>query len=408
LPTGNPGDPRPASVGEVASGEEAESRGKLLVVDDEPAIVRAFERVLHKAGYQVDGTTSGKTAMELIRSRSYDAVLSDLSMPGMDGIELLRAVRQHDGDMPVVLITAGPSLDSAVEALECGAFRYMMKPVNPEMLRKVVAESVALRRVARLKHQAMLAMHQNAPMPRDEGADAELRLRFDAVLSKLWLAFQPIACWSKRAVIGYEALLRSSEPTMLQPGSILEAAERLNRLADLGRAIRDKVAEAMFGADPQLRFFVNLHPQDLLDESLYLPHAPLSRVAQRVVLELTERASLKDVSDIQARIERLRALGYQVAVDDLGAGYAGLNSFTLLHPEVVKLDMALVRNLHREPTKRKLVASMIMLCRDLGVSVVAEGIEVTEERDTLIELGCDHLQGNLFARPAASLPNVAW
>ena len=107
--------------------------------------------------------------------------------------------------------------------------------------------------------------------------------------------------------------------------------------------------------------------------------------------------------DVQTRIARLREMGFRIAVDDLGAGYAGLTSFAQLEPEVVKLDMSLVRNVHSSAVKQKLVRSMTSLCSDMGIAVVAEGIEIIEERDVIIDLGCDLLQGYLYARPTRSM-----
>jgi EAL domain-containing protein (putative c-di-GMP-specific phosphodiesterase class I) len=227
-------------------------------------------------------------------------------------------------------------------------------------------------------------------------------------MAGVWMAYQPIVSFREKRIFGYEALLRSAEPSFPHPGAIIEAAEHLNRLAELGRTIRGKAWLPMEEADPAIRLFVNLHPADLLDDSLYDPETLLSQHAKRVVLELTERAALEDIKDVKSRIDRLRALGYWIAIDDLGSGYSGLGLFTLLQPEVVKLDMGLIRNCHLEETKRKLVGSMISLCRDLRIQVVAEGIENKEERDALVELGCDLLQGYFFARPAAPFPTIRW
>ena len=88
-------------------------------------------------------------------------------------------------------------------------------------------------------------------------------------------------------------------------------------------------------------------------------------------------------------------------MDDFGAGYAALNSFASLHPDVAKLDMALVRGVDRDPYRRRLVASVTAMCRDLGILVVAEGIETEAEKATLVDLGCDLLQGFLIGLPAA-------
>jgi EAL domain-containing protein (putative c-di-GMP-specific phosphodiesterase class I) len=184
--------------------------------------------------------------------------------------------------------------------------------------------------------------------------------------------------------------------------ALLDAGERLGRLPELGRTVRASVAAALSSAslpgdDP---VFVNLHALELADEALLDPRAPLSRFASRVVLEITERASLDGIPDSAERIAALRRLGYRIALDDLGAGYAGLNSFAALSPEIVKLDMALVRGLDRDSLKRQIVTSMATLCRELGIVVVAEGIETEGERDAATQAGCDLLQGYLFGRPA--------
>ena len=126
------------------------------------------------------------------------------------------------------------------------------------------------------------------------------------------------------------------------------------------------------------------------------------------MLEITERASLNEIKDIPSRVAQLRAMGFQIAIDDLGAGYAGLTSFALLEPEIVKLDMTLVRNVHKQSTKQKLIRSMAALCKDMGMMVVGEGVENVEERDALVELGCDLLQGYLFAKPAPAFPSFSW
>jgi EAL domain-containing protein (putative c-di-GMP-specific phosphodiesterase class I) len=154
--------------------------------------------------------------------------------------------------------------------------------------------------------------------------------------------------------------------------------------------------------------FVNLHSADLADETLVAPDSPLVRSASRVVLEITERATLEGIRGLEKRIAELREMGFRIAIDDLGAGYAGLTSFAKLDPDVVKLDMTLVRDVEKTPIKRKLVQSLCAVCRDLGVTVVAEGIETVAERDVVIELGCDLLQGYLLAKPGPAFPSPSW
>jgi EAL domain-containing protein (putative c-di-GMP-specific phosphodiesterase class I) len=99
-------------------------------------------------------------------------------------------------------------------------------------------------------------------------------------------------------------------------------------------------------------------------------------------------------------MRRLRNLGFRIAVDDLGAGYAGLSSFSQLEPDFVKLDMSLVRGIDASSSKSSLVRSMVHVCtQELGMRVVCEGVETKAERDTLEGLGADLLQGYLFGKP---------
>ncbi len=380
-------------------------KGRVLLVDDDAQVLAATSRHLKRAGFEVDACADGASALSAIRSGGFDVVVSDISMPGMSGIELLRGIREQDRDLPVVLITGAPAIDSAADAVELGAFRYVMKPFEPDDLVKTVVRASQLYRLGKAKRMAMSVLGSTA----GEGSDrAGLGASFRRALDSLWMAFQPIIDATDRSVLGYEALLRSEEPSLPHPGAVLDAAERLGALDTLGRAVRHRSAEAMLQGDPTWLLFLNLHPSDLLDESLLDSATTLSKIADRVVLEITERASLDKIPDVRARVVALRELGFRVAVDDLGAGYAGLTSFVHLEPDFVKLDMSLVHDVDQSAVKRKLVASMTNLCKEMGLQVVAEGVETAAERDVLVDLGCDLLQGYRFARPSRPFAQPAW
>jgi len=368
---------------------------RLLLVDDDPAIVRVYERALARSGATVETACNGREAAERVSRCAFDVIVSDIAMPEMTGLAFLKAVRAHDLDVPVILITGEPSLESAIHAVEYGAFRYLSKPVVLQELWETVLRAGRLHKLAKLKREA-LDLGRGATRL---GERAALETRFSRGVERMWMAFQPILRWSERRAFGYEALLRSDDPLMSNPAEMLDAAERLDQLHMLGRNVRSRVADAAPRAPAGAKLFVNLHSADLNDEDLYSFSSPLSRIAARVVLEVTERASLSDVRDVASCVARLRALGFQIAVDDLGAGYAGLTSFTQLEPEIAKLDMSLVRGVSSDPRRQSIVRSMKGLCDQLGVLVVAEGVETPAERDTLVELGCDLFQGYLFARP---------
>jgi EAL domain-containing protein (putative c-di-GMP-specific phosphodiesterase class I) len=386
-----------------ARAAESVSKGRVLIVDDDPLVLKAYARIVANDGFDVQPTEDGSTALARLGKESFDCVLSDISMPGMSGLQLLRAVRRLDLDIPVVLMTGDPNLSSAVEALEHGALRYLLKPVEPTKLLHEVEYAVRLCRVARLKRQAMHLL--GAPVL-ELGDRASLDARFANALEGLWIAYQPIVRWSQRKVIGYEALARTTEPTLAQPLDLFDAGERLGRLQELSRAIRANIGSAECVMPPGCTLFVNLHPQDFLDDTLaeWVGNIP----SDRVILEITERAPLESINDLPGRTARLRGRGFRIALDDLGAGYAGLSSFAQLDPEVVKLDMSFVRGVEHTPVKQRLIVAIIDLCRQLGAELVVEGVETRAERDTLVSLGCDVFQGFIFARPANPFPDVRW
>jgi EAL domain-containing protein (putative c-di-GMP-specific phosphodiesterase class I) len=379
--------------------------GRVLLVDDDATVRRAYGKSLRGHGWEVEEAGDGADAIKGLAPSQFDVIISDLSMPGMGGLEFLRAVRGVDLDVPVVLITGAPDLPSAVRAVEYGAFRYLTKPVDLVMLDGVVRLAARLHAMARLKREAFsLAGESSAPTADRAGLEAT----FEKALEMLWMAYQPIVSWSKRRVFGYEALLRSGEATMRTPPDILSAAERLGRLRDLGRTIRKRVALSAAEAGPDTKIFVNLHAADLTDDELYSPSAPLTGIAERVVLEVTERASLDGIGSVPDRVKRLRALGFEIAIDDLGAGYAGLTSFALLDPQVAKLDMSIVRDVDKSARKKTVVKSMVSLCAELGMRVICEGVETAAERDALAEVGTDLFQGYLFAKPERGFPTPKW
>jgi len=375
---------------------DSEPRASVLVADDDPDVLFAVSERLRAEGFRVETARDGREALLRLEGDDFDVILSDIMMPDMNGIELLRRVRSHDLDLPVVLMTGQPRMETAIQAVEHGALRYLLKPLSGEELTEAVESAVRLHRVARWKREALVYLGADEKLVGDQaGLESNLKRAVDS----LWIAYQPIVQAATGDVYGHEALVRTPVAALPRPTALFEAAERLDALQLLGRAIRSKAARTWTGSNGAGALFVNLHPADLKDEELFAESSPLSRMAGKVVLEITERSSLWNVPDVKSRIQRLRSMGFRIAVDDLGAGYAGLTSFAALEPDVVKLDMSIVRGVDGDPIRRKLVSSMASLCRELDILVVAEGVETSPERAALVELGCDLLQGFLFGEP---------
>jgi EAL domain-containing protein (putative c-di-GMP-specific phosphodiesterase class I) len=371
----------------------------VLVVDDEEQLRRLAERSLTRAGMRVQTAGDGEQAMALLRQgQRFDTIVSDLMMPGMDGMQLFREVRHIDLDVPMIFLTGQPSLESAMAAMEQGGYRYLAKPIELERLIEVVRDAAAHHKLALLKRKALEVCVAGGWLIEDL---EDLGSRFERALDKLWVAYQPIVNWPERTIFGYEALARSADEDLSSPGKLLDAAERLGRVQELGQRMREAIARSATEAPPDTLLFANLHPLDLTSEDLYSLHSPLAALAERVVLEVTERTALHRVEHLRDRIDKLRNLGFRIAVDDLGASHAGLSSFQQLGPDMVKLDLSLVRDVDASAAKANLIKSMIALCtQDLGMRVICEGVETAAERDTLSGVGADLLQGFLFGMPA--------
>jgi EAL domain-containing protein (putative c-di-GMP-specific phosphodiesterase class I)/CheY-like chemotaxis protein len=379
---------QPPSSGPYPIGDDG-MQPHVLVVDDEDGVRRVFSRVLVRAGFRVTEAADGVAALSLLSTNHYDVLLSDINMPTLSGVGLLAAVRKRSLTTQVVLATGNPTIETAMGAVELGAVRYLAKPVDHRVLVEVIRE--AARRQKELERV---------------GDNSRLMAAFEEAIEYALLYIQPVVSLRRRMIWGYEALLRTTASRLSSPMSILAAAGPLQQLDRLGRHVRQLAAEKLKQLPPDVQLLVNLHPQDLFDSQLQDPQMPLSVVANRIILEVTEHASIGHRRDVERTAQQLRNMGFGIAIDDLGAGHAGLNRLLYLRPSLVKLDMELVRGIQHDSMQRTLVSTMIRLCEDLGIQIIVEGVETKEERDVLADLGCDLMQGYFFARPQEGLQEI--
>lgn len=376
---------------------------RLLVVEDNAALAKLFGRALDET-YDVTVAYDGIAASKLLTEQSFDIILSDIMLPGISGLELLRLIRLYDLDVPVLLMTGLPTIDTAAQAVELGALGFLPKPVDLVDLEIRLARGVTLGRLARAKREAIENQTPSQPGPTSMriGDRAGLSVRFESALRGMHLHLQPIASAKEKRVVAFEALMRSSEAALPTPSAVLDAAERLGTVCQLGRHVRELAAAAVGALPAGATLFVNVHADELGDELLFGGDCPLNVHAPRIVLEVTERASIDSIADCGTRARRLRAAGFRLAVDDFGAGYAGLSAFAALEPEIVKIDMGLIRGIENSIIRQRVVRSVVDLCRDMSVTVLAEGIETPSELACVAGLGCDLLQGFFLGRPGAA------
>ncbi len=396
-------DHHSGTVGQFPGDHGGSHTHRVLLIDDDDTFRQSSARVLEGAGFRVRQAASWPEARPLLDD-SIDVLLCDIVMPDYTGLDVLAQVSNSHPSLPVVLITGLPSLDTAIRALDLGAFRYLVKPFPPKKLLSMLDHAANLRDLARAQKNYLATTDMNRLVK----AHNRQNQVFSKAVESIHLAFQPIVSWSRHTTAAYEALLRCPHPDFSNPEILVEAADRLNRVTELGRIVRRSTVEAIPRAPTDTLIFINVYPQELWDPDLLSPTAGLLGYAERIVLEITERQALKNDTALKDRVGVLREKGYRIAIDDLGTGYSSLSVFTVVEPDIVKLDISLVRNLDTTPVKQKLVRSVVSLCKEMGIQTVAEGIETPGECKAAVELGCDLLQGFLFARPAALFVSPCW
>lgn len=219
------------------------------------------------------------------------------------------------------------------------------------------------------------------------------------------VVFQPIVDIGSRRIFAYEALTRCKWPEYTNPAVLFNKASKEDGCGRLGRLIR----EVAFDKAAGVPLFVNVHPDELRARWLVRPDDPLFEHDHHVFVEITESTAFSHYELCRSVLSEVRARGgVFLAVDDLGAGYSNLKRVLDLEPHVVKLDRALVTGLDKNRRQQILVRHVIELCEELGATVVAEGIETSDELEAVMDVGAQFGQGYLFAKPAFPLPHAKW
>ena len=229
---------------------------------------------------------------------------------------------------------------------------------------------------------------------------------------RLAVHFQPIvSAASPEKVFAYECLLRGldKEGGFVSPGDMFGVAKRAGLLFNLDREARIKAILEASGFGLEHNIFINFNPRSIYDPVSCLK-STMSAIGrsdlspERIVFEITESEEIKDEKQLKRILDFYRERGFKVALDDLGAGYSSLNLLASLRPDFVKLDVGLVRDVDSDPYRAAIAAKLLELAKDLGITVVAEGVETEEQWRWLVTHGADFVQGFFFARPASPPP----
>lgn len=228
---------------------------------------------------------------------------------------------------------------------------------------------------------------------------------------ELRMAFQPIVDVVQRSVYAYEALVRGADGC--SAGQVL-AAVGPDQLYGFDQTCRVLAIDTAQRLGMQARLSINFLPNAVYEPAtcIRLTLAAARKVgfpAEQLIFEMTEAEKIRDPEHALRIVRDYQQRGFITAIDDFGAGYSGLNLLAEFQPQLVKLDMALVRDIDRDRARQAIVAGVIGTCHALGIRVVAEGIETAAEYARLRQMGVELFQGYLFARPQVeALPEPDW
>lgn len=402
-----PSTPRPKRRTSMATGLEFPD-ARVMVVDDNLSNVTLLQRLLRTAGVDgVEGFTDPAEALARCSSALPDLILLDLHMPRIDGFAVMASLDEmvpEDGFLPVLVLTADASTQTKQRALASGAKDFLAKPFDSiEVVLRVrnLLETTAL--YARLhRSRAELQAELDERRAREQAAAAEFwerSSRIDAVLREnaMSIVFQPIVDLRSGSVMGTEALARFEGEPQRPPNQWFAEAATVGRGEEMELAAV-RAALGQLDSLPAGTFMsVNVSPTTACADGLV--ELLEAQPGERLVLEITEHDAVTDYESLLEALEVPRAYGVRIALDDTGAGYAGLQHLLRLKPHVVKLDLALTRTIDVDPVRRALASALVSFAEEIGAIVIAEGIESPGELDTLRGLRVPWGQGYHLGRP---------
>ncbi|HEV7723103.1 MAG TPA: EAL domain-containing response regulator [Iamia sp.] len=394
----------------ATDGDPAMAGAIVLVVDDHAPNCMLLERILTKAGVaEVHSTGDPFRVIPMVEELHPHLVLLDLHMPGMDGIAVMEALAEAtppDEYLPVIVLTADATAAARHRVLEAGATDFLTKPVE----RTEVVFRVRNHLHTRVLHARLHARNQElaseveAHRRMDDRARTLLAAKERRVQELIEsgpppMVFQPISELATGTIAGYEALARFTTEPRRSPDQWFAEAAEVGRGVELElAAVREALAHARrLPADAIVS--VNVSPVAACSPDL--PALLDTRGGRGLVLEITEHERVDDYHQLLAALGRLRETGVRLAVDDAGAGFASLQHILTLRPDVIKLDIALTRDIDRDPIKRALASSLVAFSGEIGSRLVAEGIETEAERAVLVDLGVPWGQGFHLGRPCS-------
>jgi EAL domain-containing protein (putative c-di-GMP-specific phosphodiesterase class I)/DNA-binding NarL/FixJ family response regulator len=391
-------------------------RIRLMLADDEGEVLEAMSQLVSTDPFiDLIGTArDAGEAIDLAALQTPDVALLDVRMPGGGGSRAAREIRQRSPETRIVALSASTDPRTVVSMVRAGAVGYVGKDQSgDEVLRAIhrSADGRASISVDRLGEVAeRLTEHQSRQVvPRSERAPVSKERIEEAIHGDLLeTVFQPIVDLADGRIRGVEALTRFMTRPRRSPETWFIEAARQGLLTQLELAAAARALEHLDGIPDDVYVSVNVSTETLCEPRLVQMLQAIP--AARVVLELTERTPVVDYAEMIEWLTDLRALGSRLAIDDVGKGFSGLGHLVELSPDLLKFDRSLVAGVDADTTKSGLITRLTSFADEVGMDVVAEGIETEGELETLRALGVETGQGFLLGRPGPipALVNGTW
>lgn len=247
--------------------------------------------------------------------------------------------------------------------------------------------------------------------------DDKSREQLDKIIDEKQIrtVFQPIVSLRDGTVMGHEALSRMTcESQISSPEQLFQLAGQSERLWDLELLCRTTALRTAFhgsSKDPDKKLFLNVNPNVMHDEKFrhgftkdYLKQYGIR--PENIIFEITERNTVSDMESFRGTVNHYKEQNYNIAIDDVGAGFSGLNLISDIHPHYIKLDMNLIRGIDTDRIKFALVKSMVDLSKTTNILLIAEGVETREELITLVSLGVQYAQGFFLQKPNSQIGDI--
>lgn len=378
-------------------------RTRVLVADDDAAMREVLvDLIAGDPTLEVAGEASdGYQALEQVTRHRPDVVLLDVRMAG-GGARTATEIRRSSPRTRIVALTAYSDRATVLAMIRAGACGYLVKGGSADEVLSAIHGAMEDKAAVSPEVTAELIRELAGKLEWDEKRDTARRewsSRLHSVLQGdvLRSVLQPIVDLHTGRIKGTEALLRVEAEPRQAPDAWLAQAQAAGVQEELElTALRLALAHRAT-LPPDVYLAVNLSPDVMLDPRSGEALAAVD--ATSLVIEITEHAKVRDYEELSAALQPLRARGARVSVDDAGAGFASLRHILLLEPDIIKIDISLTRDIHLDRRRRALAAALISFAEEIGASVVAEGVEIQEELDTLRDLGVGYGQGYLLGRP---------